>query len=134
MSKLSDIVGDPPKNKRPAVTSVKVKSKGVFDEATAEEATIAYYTEEQNYSEYAESLSTIVSISISYPEKEPVAIPLGEFSQTTTPNQGFEEQISPETIVALHDLRSGVHNVTLSITYNEDPLIETFEVPMTFSL
>ena len=57
-----------------------------------------------------------------------------EFSQTTTPNQGFEEQINPETIVALHDLRSGVHNVTLSITYNEDPLIETFEVPMTFSL
>lgn len=133
MSKLSDIVGDPPKNKRPRVTSVKVKSKGVFDEATAEEATIAYYTEEQNYSEYAESLSTIVSISISY-EGNPVAIPLGEFSQTTTPNQGFEEQINPETIVALHDLRSGVHNVTLSITYNEDPLIETFEVPMTFSL
>ena len=133
MSKLSDIVGDPPRSKRPRVTSVKVKSKGVFDEETAEESTIAYYTEGENYSEYVESLSTIVSISISY-EGNPVAIPLGEFSQTTTPNQGFEEQINPETIVALHELRSGVHNVTLSITYNEDPLIETFEVPMTFSL
>ena len=133
MSKLSDIVADPPRSRRPKVTSVKVKTKGGIDSDIVEESTIAYYTEGENYSDYVESLSTILGISIAYGDHSPVNIPVESFSQTIEPDQGFEEPIDSEKVISLQNLGSGIHDVLVTITYSTDPTEEHFTVPMTFS-
>lgn len=118
MSDVSNIVGDPPKNDRPKVTSIRVKTKPGHDDTDLEIISLVYYTE-RDFSVYAEALLSITGVTVSF-EHQSVAVPHSDFSPLLETEQGFQQIITPETQLQLEALNGGDTDVVLEINYNSE--------------
>ncbi len=120
---------DPPKNTRPRVSSIKVKTKGVSGNYSEEVITISYYTEELDYAYYQDSLPSISAITISnIMGSVTIPRPSEEFFPTFPEDgkQGFGQFISAEKKGELLALVIESGHITINITF------ETENIPMSF--
>ena len=115
MNNVSNLQDPPKKNKRPRVTSVRVRTKPGIDLVLEELPTITYETIGQEYSEYAESLPFITAITISQEERG-VSIPVSAYIPISS-RQGFMQSISENIVEELSTLGD---DITVNITFGTE--------------